>query len=57
MDVSSFALKSNLANLKTEVYKLDIDELIPAPNDFAKLSNVVKMMLSKGLHMINYLLK
>ena len=42
VDVSSFALKSNLANLKTEVGKLDIDKLTPAPNDLAKLSNVVK---------------
>ena len=39
---SSFALKSNLASLKTEVDKLDIDKLTPAPNDSAKLSNVVK---------------
>ena len=42
VDVSSFALKSNLASLKTEVDKLDIDKLAPAPNDLAKLSNVVK---------------
>ena len=28
-DVSSFALKSNLASLKTEVNKLDIDKLTP----------------------------
>ena len=42
VDVSSFALKSNLANLKTEVDKLDIDKLTPAPNDLPKLSNVVK---------------
>ena len=42
MDVSSFALKSNLTNLKTEVDKLDIDKLTPVPNDLAKLSNVVK---------------
>ena len=41
-DVSSFALNSNLANLKTEVDKLDIDKLTPAPNDLVKLSNVVK---------------
>ena len=41
-DVSSFALRSNLANLKTEVDKLDIDKLTPVPNDLAKLSNVVK---------------
>ena len=42
VDVSSFALKSNLANLKTEVNKLDIHKLTPVPNDLAKLSNVVK---------------
>ena len=42
VDVSSFALKSNLANLKTEVDKLDIDKLTPVLNDLVKLSNVVK---------------
>ena len=42
MDVSRYALKSNLANLKTKVHKLDIDKLTPVPNDLAKLSNVVK---------------
>ena len=42
VDVSSFALKSNLANLKTEADKLNIDKLTPIPNDLAKLSNVVK---------------
>ena len=47
MDVSSFALKPNLANLKTEVDKLDIDKLPPVPNDLAKLSNVVKNYVVK----------
>ena len=42
MDVSSFALKSKLASLKTEVDKLGIDKLTPVRNDLAKLSNVVK---------------
>ena len=42
VDVSSFALKSNLASLKTEVDKLDIDKLTPVPNDLAKLSNAIK---------------
>ena len=42
VNVNSFALKSNLASLKTEVDKLDIDKLTPAPNDLAKLSNVAK---------------
>ena len=42
IDTSGFALKSNLSNLKTDVDKLDIDKLIPIPNDLSKLSNVVK---------------
>ena len=42
IDVSSYALKSNLPSLKTEVDKLDIDKLTPDPNDLAKLTNVVK---------------
>ena len=42
VDVSNFALKSNLASLKTEVNKLDINKLTSVPNDLAKLSNVVK---------------
>ena len=37
VDVSSFSLRSNLANLKTAVDKLDIDKLTPVPNDLAKL--------------------
>ena len=41
VDTSSFALKINLANLKTEVDKLDIDKLKPLPGDASKLSNVV----------------
>ena len=40
VDVSNFALKSNLASLQTEVDKLDVDKLTPVPNDLAKLSNV-----------------
>ena len=40
--VSSFALKSNLASLKTEVVKIDADKLITVPVDLAKISNVVK---------------
>ena len=39
---SSFALKSNIASLKTEVDKLDIDKLVPVPVDLSKLSDVVK---------------
>ena len=42
VNTSSFALKTNLASLKTEVYKLDIDKLVPVPVDLSKLSNIVK---------------
>ena len=42
VDASSFALKANLANLKTIVDKLDIVKLVPVPTDLSKLSNVVK---------------
>ena len=42
VDTSSFALKTNLANLKTEVNKLDIDKLKPVPVDLSKLSDIVK---------------
>ena len=42
MDVSSFALKSNLSSLKTEVDKSDIDTLVPIPIDLSKFTNIVK---------------
>ena len=47
VDTSSFALKTNLANLKTEVHKLDIDKLVPVPTDLSKSSNVVKNDVAK----------
>ena len=42
IDTSTFALKTNLASLKTKVDKLDIDKLAPVPVDLSKLSDVVK---------------
>ena len=42
VDTSSFAIKINLANLKAEVDKLDIEKLAPVPVDLSKLSDVVK---------------
>ena len=42
VDVSSYATKTNLAALKTEVDKKDTDKLKTTPHDLAKLSNVVK---------------
>ena len=41
VDVSSFALKSNLTSLKTEVDKLDIGKLQTVSVDLAKLSSKV----------------
>ena len=42
LDISKFVLKTNVANLKTEGDKLDIDKLAPVPVDLSKLSDVVK---------------
>ena len=53
VDTSSFVFKTNLANLKTKVDKLDIDKLVDVPVDLSKLIDVVKMMLLKKLFMIN----
>ena len=47
IDTSSFTLKSNLANLKTEVDKLDIDKIVPVTFDLSKLSDVVKNDVAK----------
>ena len=57
VDASSFALKPNLADLKTEVGKLDIDKCTPVPNDLAKSSNVVRNDVAKKLNMIDWLVK
>ena len=53
VDTTSFALKTNLVSLKTEVDKLDIDKLVPIPVDLSRLSDAVKMMLLKKLYIIN----
>ena len=42
VDTSSFALKTNIANLKAEV-----DKLAPVPADLSKLSNVVNNEVRK----------
>ena len=41
-DISTFALKSNLASLKTDVNKLYRDKVVTVPVDLSKLSDVVK---------------
>ena len=47
VDTSSFALKSKLASLKTEISKLDINKLVPVFVDLSKLSDVVKNDVAK----------
>ena len=42
VDIRSYASKTNLVALKTEVDKIDTDKLKTVPDDLAKLSNVVK---------------
>ena len=53
VDTSSFALKRNLASLKTEVEKLDIDKLVSIPVDLSKLSHVVQNDVVKKMYIIN----
>ena len=42
VDTSQFAEKDDLANLKSEVNKLDIDKLALVPTDLSKLSGIIK---------------
>ena len=50
VDTSSFALKTNLAKLKSKVDKLDTDKLGPVPTDSSKLSNAVKNDVKKDVY-------
>ena len=47
VDVSSFASKTNLAALKIEVDKIDVDKLKATPIDLDRLSNLVKIDVIK----------
>ena len=47
VDISSFTLKTSLANLKTEVDKLDTDKIKTVPVELSKLSDVVKKEVVK----------
>ena len=49
VDTSSFALKTNLASLKTEVDQLDIDKLASFSVDLSKLSDAVKNDVAKKM--------
>ena len=48
VDVSSFASKTNLAALKTEVDKIYVDKLKTTPTDLAKLTNALRMIKLKN---------
>ena len=47
VDVSSFASKTNLAALQSEVDKIDVDKLKTAPVDLAKSTNAIENDLVK----------
>ena len=53
VDTLKFAEKVDLASLKSEIDKLDIDKLETTPVNLRKLSDVVKMKLLKRLYMMN----
>ena len=53
VDTSSFALKTNLSALKTEVDTLDIPKLGTLPTDVAKLSNKVANDLVEKMILIH----
>ena len=52
VDTSSYALKTNLAALKSEVDKIDIDKLKTTPVDLTKLTNAISNDLVKKLTII-----
>ena len=53
INTSKQAAKSDLTSLKAEIYKLDIDKLVPAPVDLSKLSDAIKNNVVKKQCMIN----
>ena len=51
IDISNFTLISNLASLKTEVNKIDVDKLKTVPVDLSELSNIVnKDVVKKAVY-------
>ena len=53
VDTSSFTWETNLASLKTEADKLDIDKLVLVSVDLCKLSDAVKNDVVKKMNVIN----
>ena len=52
VDTWDFAKKTDLAHLKYNVDKLDIDKLVPASVDLSKLSYVVKNDVVKKMYIM-----
>ena len=50
VDVSKFAEKVDLANLKSNLDKLDVDKLVPVPVDLSKPSDVVKNDVKQNVY-------
>ena len=54
IETSDFAKKIDLARLKSEVDKLEVDKLKPVPIDLSKLCDELnKVVLLKVLYMMN----
>ena len=55
IEESEFAKTTDLASLKSKVDKVDIDKLQTVPFDLSQFRNLVKKLLLKILHMVNWL--
>ena len=48
VDTTKLAARSDLASIKVELDRIDVDELITFSTDFSKLSNVCKLKIRKN---------
>ena len=53
VDILKFAEKTDLGSLKSEIDKLDIDELETTPVNLSKLSNAIEINIVKSVYMMN----
>ena len=53
VDILKFAEKTDLGSLKSEIDKLDIDELETTPVNLSKLSNAIEIKIVKSVYMMN----
>ena len=45
-------VQSNLSNLESKVGKLNVDQLVPVPDDLSKLNDVVKNDIVKKMYIM-----